>query len=464
MKLWQLLVYTIILAAFCACTRSSQYVDDSGVTSLVENRSGYCLPSNCTDLSEEDLQAWIDCLLQEELTAQSATQIALLNNPRIQALLMELGIAYADWIEAGLLPNPFFTGTFRTPNRGGNVLNIETFLTQNITGILLLPLRKKVAAAEWQQSQLEVAYEILEIIFAVQKTCCQLQAAQIKKDLLELVVDAFEGAKLLCEEQFQNGNTNILDLLQCQTAFAESTVELRQSFIEIVRLRAALNKLLGLCPSENSWRLASQLPPPPCEEISLECLESLALSERLDLQAGRWEISKLIRLVDTQQWWVYTNLGIGISNEQDPDGLLVTGPFVETALPIFDYGQADRTRLFYLIRQKQEFLKQKEIDILAELQAEREILLANRSIALSYQNQLLPLQKSFVDNSEIYYNAMAMNIYTLLAHKREQLKMEISQAMALRDYWISQIDLNRILGGALFTPSLSCSEQALGGQ
>ncbi|HLS54502.1 MAG TPA: RND transporter, partial [Zeimonas sp.] len=48
-------------------------------------------------------------LLEEPLTMDDAVQLALLNNRGLQAAYAELGIAEADFVQAGRLPNPGFS-------------------------------------------------------------------------------------------------------------------------------------------------------------------------------------------------------------------------------------------------------------------------------------------------------------------------------------------------------------------
>ena len=57
-------------------------------------------------------------LLAQPLTADSAVEIALLNNPGLQAKLAELGIAEADLVQAGRLRNPVFA--YSNKRNGGN--------------------------------------------------------------------------------------------------------------------------------------------------------------------------------------------------------------------------------------------------------------------------------------------------------------------------------------------------------
>jgi cobalt-zinc-cadmium efflux system outer membrane protein len=58
--------------------------------------------------SEEDTQVQqsIQNLIAQPLTADSAVQIALLNNQLLQAEYANLGISQADLLQAGLLKNP----------------------------------------------------------------------------------------------------------------------------------------------------------------------------------------------------------------------------------------------------------------------------------------------------------------------------------------------------------------------
>ncbi len=60
----------------------------------------------------------------------------------MQATYEELGIAQADLVEAGLLKNPTFYFERRLPGQAA-----EIDLVQEFIDILLLPLRKRIAAA-----------------------------------------------------------------------------------------------------------------------------------------------------------------------------------------------------------------------------------------------------------------------------------------------------------------------------
>ena len=97
--------------------------------------------------ARDQIREAIRVLLRRTLTADSAVQIALLNIRELQATFEEIGIAQADLIEAGLLKNPIFAGDARFPNRSPSGTDIEMSIAQEFFDLLVIPLRKKVAAA-----------------------------------------------------------------------------------------------------------------------------------------------------------------------------------------------------------------------------------------------------------------------------------------------------------------------------
>ncbi|HXF28555.1 MAG TPA: hypothetical protein VN457_01780, partial [Chlamydiales bacterium] len=126
-----------------SCT-SIRPADDRAVSSLVNDRIGTPVCWN-QEKKNEQVKKAVDYLRSRNLSVDAAVEIALLNNPTIQAQFEELGIAEADLIEAGLLQNPLFEGFIRFPNRSTLHTNCEFSVTQNFLDIFLIPLRKKVA-------------------------------------------------------------------------------------------------------------------------------------------------------------------------------------------------------------------------------------------------------------------------------------------------------------------------------
>ena len=66
----------------------------------------------------------VQSLFADGLTADEAVQVALLNNQGLQAAFMDVGMARADVVQAGLFSNPFVGISARFPD-GGGLANIE---------------------------------------------------------------------------------------------------------------------------------------------------------------------------------------------------------------------------------------------------------------------------------------------------------------------------------------------------
>jgi cobalt-zinc-cadmium efflux system outer membrane protein len=99
--------------------------DDHFVACTVANRIGSKTEWRQGCYQDVQTLAFIEGAVANELTAEIAIQIALLNNPKIQATLEELGIGQADLLEAGLLSNPSFEIEIRYPHSSSLHTNIE---------------------------------------------------------------------------------------------------------------------------------------------------------------------------------------------------------------------------------------------------------------------------------------------------------------------------------------------------
>lgn len=431
-----------------ACTRMPQ-ADDCRISSLVEERITKKVHWKQGTIEDQQVQCCLEHLLLQDLNVDTAIQIALLNNPDIQANFEELGIAQADLVQAGLFQNPILEGFIRFPNKSSLVANTELSVTQGFLNIFLIPLRKKIATTEFEQAEYQVANVVLDLAFDVRETYYSLQAEQTKLGLLELLVEITSASDLLAQKQRQAGNINDLELQSHTSVYLQAKLELSNTQNQIAHLRKELNTLLGLRPSQANWHIPNELPELPREEISKDELHSLALSQRLDLAYARLEIKRIFEMGATKEWWTYTDASVGISGERDTDGTRVLGPTFLAALPFFDHGQADRARLFSMLKQREHRLHALEIDVLAEVTRSLNQLLINRNRVTIYRNEFIPLQEEIIATSQNFYNVMGLSGYQLLQNKQQELQAKIEYTGALKEYWVTRVALDRALGGTV---------------
>jgi cobalt-zinc-cadmium efflux system outer membrane protein len=396
-----------------------------------------------------DARAALRQLLGKRLTADSAARVAILNNRNLQATFENAGIAQADLIEAGLLENPVLFGSARFPSRGrGN--NLEASISQNFLDLLMLPLKKKMATAELERTRKEISQATVELAAETKKKFYSLQADLQLLERLKLIARA-NGAGLDFTQRLHDaGNITDLTLLNEQATYSEARVEVSRTEADILADRETLNRLMGLWGSDTSWTLASELPAIPGQEISTGRLEALALSQRHDLAASRYELANLATALRTTRTYRYIGvLEVGADIEKDTDGTKLSGPEASVSLPLFNQGQGKIAKLEAQMRQAEKRFEGRAIDVRSEVREARGRLLANRSTALYYQKTLLPERLKILSQTQLQYNAMQTGAVELLMARKNQVDTERKYIEAWRDYWISRSQLELAVGGNL---------------
>src|SRR6266568_3231601 len=277
------LVLTAGAVANCAHVDPNPAFHDLATT--VHLRTGKRVQWNRGTAEDAQAQAAVASLLSRPLTADSAVQIALLNNRNLQATYEELGIAQADLVEAGLLRNPIFTFERRFPGQA-----LEADLLKEFIDILLLPLRKRIAAAQFEAAKLRVGHEILNLAGEVRAAFYEHQGDQQLVDLRKTVADATERSAETALRMQQAGNLKNLDLATEQASHAQAKIDLAKAQANAVQSREKLNKLMGAFGAQTNWTVASRLSELPGNEVSTAQLESRAIQQRLDLAESRQQL------------------------------------------------------------------------------------------------------------------------------------------------------------------------------
>jgi len=227
----------------------------------------------------------------------------------------------------------------------------------------------------------------------------------------------------------------------------QAKLELKALENACISLREKLNIFMGLANEELNWRAEEELEEelPPQSEV--QEFEKLAKSQRLDLLAAQKETHLIASLGAQKKWWTYTNGRIGLSTEREAEGFQETGPTLSLLLPFFNYGQADRARLYAMWLQSCEKLKALNIRIEAEVREAEKKLLKNEEIAKNYRIILLPLLRRILNTSLLQYNAMAYSVYALIDHKKQMIRTQMLYQSALKDYWTAHAEWMRAVGG-----------------
>src|SRR5436309_2179186 len=428
------------------------------LANTVHLRTGKGVQWNRGSAQDAQAQAAVASLLSRPLTANSAVQVALLNNHNLQATYEDLGIAQADLVEAGLLKNPVFYFERRLPGQAA-----EIDLVQEFVDILLLPLRKRIAAAQFEAAKLRVGHEILKTAAEVRAAFYEHQGDEQLVDLRKTVAEATERSAETALRMQQAGNLKNLDLANKQATHAQAKIELAKAQSEAVRTREKLNKLMGAFGAQTNWTVASRLPDLPSGEVSTSQLESRAIQQRLDLAAARQQFIAEARTRGiARAEAILQGAQIGSHYEHEIEPRHSTGPSVSVPIPIFNQGQPASARASAKMRQAEQRYLALAADIRSDVRAARDKMLLSRRQVEYFKSTALPTRTRVTEESQLEYNAMQIGPFQLLQAKQEEVKAGAESVEALRDYWVARAELEKAVGGSLsgkLTPVLSATTQ-----
>lgn len=446
MKIVPIILVLPLMIAGCASTNPSAALTDVGKT--VANRTG----QQMSDASK----GAVDVLLQTNLTAQSAVAIALLNNRSLRAEFEEVGISQAELAQTSRLHNIELFGSWRFPDQSPSPADIEYSASADFLDLLTLPTRKKIARQNLEQTKLEVADKVLRLAADTQTVFYDLQSQMELVKRLETIVEANEAAADMAQRQYDAGNINELSLHEQQAPAVQSYLDLMRAKAKMQSQWEQLNRLLGLSEQQINWQIASELPALPANAISLTNLESLAVSQRLDLAAQRRQVESIATALRLKEHTCFIpGATVGVDTERTPDGQRVTGPTLDLELPIFDQGQPAIAKLMAEWRQAKDDYAAQELNVCSEVREAENDLLSAREAAVFSRDNLEPLRQTILKETLLQYNAMQKNSFDLLVAKEQEQEAEQMEITALHDYWIARVKLERAVGGRLPVESVA---------
>ena len=389
-------------------------------------------------------------LLGQELTVSTSVQIALFNNPDLQATYERLGVAQAAVVQAGLLRNPRISLHYGFRILESGLDELVGSVTGAFLDLFLMPLKKKLANADFARVKLEVADAVLAKVAAVSQAFFTVQASTQIVAMRQTLLDAQQAATELALRQHEAGNLSELDFSVHQAVYAQAKLDLGRAEYQRLADREQLTRLLGVWGADVDYRVAAKLPDMPEREPDLVHLEKVAIENRFDLLAARAELqaaSDSLRL--TKSTRVIGGLEVGLHAHRDPDGPATIGPTLDLELPIFDQKQAEVARLRAQLHAAQHRADALAITIRSEVRMARNRLLSARMTVDYFARAMIPLREKIVALSQEQYNAMLVGTYQLITAKQNELHTYREYIEAVRDYWIARADLEHVLGTRL---------------
>lgn len=438
----------VALLGLAGCASTSPAPGFRDVAKTVHDRTGYRVAWSEAGADEGEIGRAVRSLLARPLTAESAVQVALLHSPSLRAVYEDLSLAQADVVQAGLLSNPVLSAEYTVAERDAISPNLIGSFTQSFLDLLLVPAKKRVAAAEFEAAKFRVGSAVLEVAADVKSAFFAVQAAEQALAVRRTMADAEEASFELAQRQAEAGNVNELAVADEKTLFLQARLEVRRGEADVAAAREALTRKMGL--RDVSWSAAAGLPEVPPADPPLESLEDRALRDRLDLGALRGEVTTLdyaLGLAKTSRWTGVLDIGVDVARLKD--GNIAVGAHGSIELPIFNQRQAPIARLEAELRKSSLLLEARIVEARAEVRGARDRMLYARREAEAYRADIIPARERVLALSQQQYDAMLLGVYQLIAAKQSEVGAYGEYIAAVRDYWCARADLERALGGSL---------------
>jgi len=438
----------LLLLAGCA-----SFSADGGfgkVADLTRERTGQATTWQRTSAEADSAQARVAELLRQPLSADTAVELALLNNRGLQAHFFELGIAESDLVRAGRLANP---SVAFSRVAGGGVTEIDRSIMFSVLGLFTMPAARRVEQGRFEQAQYQAASEAVSLAGETRRAFFAAVAAQDLVRYGEQVQDAADASNELARRMLQAGNFNKLAQMRQQAFQADATAQLARARHQATAERERLVRLLGLSGEQLGFKLPERLPDLPAELATMQNAEQTAMDKRLDVQTAKHSAEATAHALGLTRATRFVNvLNAGYINKSQTGEARQNGYEIELELPLFDFGSARsaRAEASYL----QSVARTAEVAVNARSEV-REAYSAYRTayeLARHYRDEIVPLKKRISDENLLAYNGMLLGVFDLLADSRDQVASVTGYVEALRDYWVAESRLQTALTGGSPAP------------
>ncbi len=469
------LAYALAGAAGCATVKPQK--DYERAAGLIESATGASVAVDPEGV--ETVRHVVAEMMADGLSAQEAVQLALLNNPRLQAGLLRIGIGRAAVIQSGLFSNPSLALSLRFPDEGG-LANFEVSLAQNIAELWQIRPRVRAAERDLEQTILTLAREASNAAFEAHSA--YVRALQMDRRL-EIARENLSIAQQLVELAIARkdaGSGTEVDVNLARAERVSLDVANRTSFVAAVETRTGLAKILGLTTPPSALQLVDPLPEGIDLTFSPEQLVDAARMNRLDLKAAdavtkaaearvAYERARFLRTIDLglsverdarpsrggRNWLAESAFASTQAGTLTPPSLqprdpqttdYVAGPTLSLELPLFDQNQAQVARAEFELLQAHYLRDAIDREIVQESWAVHARAKGAFENAGFMRDELLPLRENGLRLAREAYRFGGTALLTVLDAQRRLLEARAGYVDVQAAAGLARIDLERIAG------------------
>lgn len=435
---------TVVLSLFiAACTSVPKDGGVADVENLISDKlpAGVELPA--PDREKQLTAQDIDQLLAEPLSLADAERLSVAQNPLVKAKLLQVGVAEADYAQAGRMENPGFSyERFSGQEYSASLLF-------DIGGVILMPLRRQMESRRLSAARYQAAAAVLEHIADTRKAWIRAVAEKQQTALMMRSLESAEAGNNLTRQMSALGHSSVIEAADSEIFLSEMRAALSRQQLSEGAAQEALIRQLGLWGRQaRLLELPGTLPPLPERPIDVTSVEREAVENRLDVRMATMNLEGMasnLKLTRLNPFLSAIEAGPVL---EKGDGEKERGYELEFRIPIFDSGGIKTQKARTVFQQAQ---AQAEFTAIAGASNAREALAGYRSsfdIATHFRDVVMPLRERVSQEQLLMYNGMLISVFDLLDDLRTATRLQSGYIDAVRDFWLADANLQQALSGA----------------
>lgn len=433
------------LFLFAGCAPLSQEEAFGKIDSMSQDRGAKSLQWVRTPEEAEQVRHTVDRLLQSPLTEANAIRITLINNPRLQQSYSDVGIAQSELVQAGLFSNPILGYSVGK----GNGATTATFsLEFAFLDILWIPIRKELAGLALEETQYRIGDEVLKSVRDTKQLYVDAQSSEEKVKAFESILKSSEASVQLAARQYAAGNLSKRDYLKIREEYVRNHLESVRLLQENASAREALNRMMGVYGTQTHYTFAAYNDAIALDFTEIRHLEKTAIERRLDIAADqkrlKHDAAEAGYTLDTR---LLPEGTLELDREKSSGEAAIRTLGVKISLPVFDIaqGRIGTAQARYL--QSMHRLYETAVNARSEV---REAYANTRyayDIAKEQQEQLIPIRRQILEETQKHYNGMLDGIDELLSDQRAYTRQKLDLIDRIAEFKKEYAELEYVTGG-----------------
>lgn len=179
------------------------------------------------------------------LTEMNVVTLAVVDNPRLRAVRRQAGVARAQLLQAGLLPDPQISGGL---SKSSLFTGYSASLSQDLQALVTRGAAKGAARAHLEQVNLDILWQEWQVAEQARELYIQTEALAELRDVFDARRKLLARIYHQDDALLRHGEVTVSDVTADFIAWDSAEAQWRSSELRENATRHALDELLGLAP------------------------------------------------------------------------------------------------------------------------------------------------------------------------------------------------------------------------